>query len=98
MNIKQLVIVAFSSVILVSCGGDTTPEKTTDHVKKEVKKAVEKVTTAEADPMKNKGIGPIKSVTLGDIDEAMAAKGKETFKTNCKACHKMKKTIHWAWT
>ena len=37
----------------------------------------------------NKGIGPIKSVTLGEIDSAMAEKGKKTFETKCTSCHKI---------
>lgn len=42
-----------------------------------------------ADPMDNKGIGPVKSVTLGaTIDETMAAHGKEVYEAKCTACHK----------
>lgn len=34
------------------------------------------------------GIGPITSeVTLGPVDEAKAARGKEVFEFNCEACH-----------
>ena len=37
----------------------------------------------------NKGIGPIKSLELpAEIDNAMAAKGMEVYKTKCMACHK----------
>ncbi len=39
----------------------------------------------------NKGKGPIKTLLLGDIDQAMAAKGQEVFKTMCTACHKTDK-------
>ena len=38
--------------------------------------------------MKDKGIGPVKSVTLGEIDQAMADQGHELFKAKCSACHK----------
>jgi mono/diheme cytochrome c family protein len=41
--------------------------------------------------MEDKGIGPIKSVTLGPIDEAMVAKGKEVYDSMCTACHKVEK-------
>ncbi len=41
------------------------------------------------DPMKNKGIGPVKTVTLGEIDNAMANEGKEIFDAKCTACHKI---------
>jgi len=33
------------------------------------------------------GIGPIKKVTLGPLDEKMAAKGKALFQTHCSVCH-----------
>lgn len=39
----------------------------------------------------NKGKGPIKTLMLGDIDQAMAAKGQEVFKNMCTACHKTDK-------
>ena len=39
----------------------------------------------------NKGIGPISSVTLGEVSQEMAAEGEETFTTYCSACHKMDK-------
>ncbi len=35
------------------------------------------------------GIGPITSVTLGEIDSDLAEQGEEIFKTKCSACHKM---------
>lgn len=52
--------------------------------------------TADAPPSEridliNKGKGPIKTLVLGDLDQAMAAKGQEVFKTMCTACHKTDK-------
>jgi len=41
------------------------------------------------DPMKNKGIGPVKSVTLGDIDPEMVSKGERVFKSVCAMCHRI---------
>jgi len=38
-----------------------------------------------------KGIGPITSVTLGPIDDALAAKGAELFEVKCTACHRLDK-------
>lgn len=46
---------------------------------------------AALDPMEDKGIGPIKSVTLGPVDDAMAARGKEVYDLKCTACHKVEK-------
>lgn len=82
MKIKLLVL-AVVSLFVVGCGGEAKKEK---EVKKE-----EVVETKAIDPMEDKGIGPITSVTLGEIDPALAATGKEVFKTKCSACHKMSK-------
>jgi len=42
--------------------------------------------------MANKGVGPISSVTLADdIDQTMAAHGKDVFEKMCTACHKADK-------
>ncbi|MCB1178856.1 MAG: cytochrome c [Leptospiraceae bacterium] len=37
----------------------------------------------------NLGIGPIQSVTLGELDPQKAKKGKEIFDIKCASCHKM---------
>lgn len=43
----------------------------------------------EPDPMENKGIGPVQSVTLGaTVDEAMAEEGRQIYEKMCTACHK----------
>lgn len=40
-------------------------------------------------PMTNKGIGPVKSLELGAIDQSMADEGKKIFDEKCTACHKI---------
>ncbi len=62
---------------LSGCGGSKTADKS--------------ATPEVIDPMEDKGIGPIKSVTLGPIDDAMAARGKEIYGLKCTACHKVDK-------
>ncbi len=37
----------------------------------------------------SKGVGPIKNIELGAIDDALAAKGEKIFSGVCSACHKM---------
>ncbi len=97
---KFLAIAALAAFTLISCGKDkketTKATETTKEVVKEVKEVVKEVKSATVDLMAptldNKGIGPIKSVTINDkIDDALVAKGKEVYKANCTACHKFKK-------
>ncbi len=96
MKIKFLTIVLIS-LFLTSCGGEKkqdTPITKKEEVKKEVKKETSKETTKidlTAPTLDNKGIGPIKNLKLGAIDEKMVEKGKEIYKANCTACHKFKK-------
>lgn len=99
MKLKIFTLLTLALFILSSCGGDKKKETETSTParkeraakktveKKEVVKAVEKISSDLSD----KGIGPIKNVTLGDIDNALAGKGKEIFKAKCTACHKNKK-------
>ncbi|HEY8469879.1 MAG TPA: cytochrome c [Longimicrobiales bacterium] len=35
------------------------------------------------------GIGPIRRVELGPLDDALAARGEELFRMKCMACHRM---------
>jgi len=93
-NILTLVLVA----LLVSCGGED--KKAPNYKAKTVKKAaVKKVpTTKKATKvvakneglidLDNKGLGPIKSVTLGALDQTMADNGQKLFKTKCSSCHR----------
>ena len=82
MKLKVFVLVA-ASVVTLSCGSDgKKTETSTDQPQVEAKEEV------STDPMQDKGIGPVKSITLGEIDEAMVAEGHELFKTKCSACHK----------
>ena len=84
MKLKVLVL-AITVAIISSCGGDGKKKDNVEATKEAEKEVV------EVDPMKDKGIGPISSIILGEIDEAMAAEGKEVFKAKCSACHKMSK-------
>lgn len=86
----SLKIFAFCALLFfISCGENekkenTNTAETTENVKDN--KAV------SSDPMKNKGIGPVKSLSLDDnIDETMAQSGAELFNKMCSACHKMDK-------
>jgi len=83
MKLKVLVL-AVSVALISSCGGDGKKSEKAAAPKEEKKEVV-------VDPMKDKGVGPITSLTLTEVDETLAATGKELFKVKCSACHKMSK-------
>ncbi len=81
---------------MTSCGdGESTPapeKKTMNFGGTEEPKKEEKAAPADiGDPMTMKGIGPVSSVELGELDQAMVAEGQELFEANCTACHKVEK-------
>jgi cytochrome c5 len=87
------------SVLLVSCGGKEEKKKEGFSVKRQ-KSTTEKTVESTADKaikaseridLTNKGIGPITSLTLNDVDDAMAATGKEVYDQLCLACHRIGK-------
>jgi mono/diheme cytochrome c family protein len=99
MKLQNLLLILFIT-LLISCGGkekkspsykSSTPKK--EVVKKApVKKATKKVEQAATIDLNNKGIGPVKSVTLAaTIDQTMVATGKQIFKSKCSSCHKTTK-------
>lgn len=55
------------------------------------KKAADSVGTKKAAVSKNedKGVGPIKSVTLGPINKKLAEEGESQFDQKCMSCHRL---------
>ena len=85
--ILQLLTIA---LVMGACGGGQKSELPPPKKLSEAKA----VTPEEAmkDWKNNKGIGPIKSVTLGgDVDQAMVEDGQKVFEELCTACHKVGK-------
>ena len=82
----KFITVCVMALAMTSCGEEKAKKETPASKQEESKVAVENV-----DPMSNKGIGPISSVTLGDIDPTLAAEGEVVFKAKCTACHKITK-------
>jgi len=93
MKLKAFLFVGLIGV-MASCGGESSApaaesKSSAEPVKEEV--AVEE-TSAASDPMENVGIGPIDELEFDEeIDEALAASGKEVFEAKCTACHKTNK-------
>lgn len=87
---------ALTILLLVSCGGKEEKKKDSIQIGKKpqttetTKKApVSDVKPSQTVDLTNKGIGPVKSIELAAaVDELMAAKGEESFKNKCMACHK----------
>lgn len=53
----------------------------------------DKTEEAPASNAGSKGIGPVKSVTLGALDQSMADRGKKQFEAKCSACHKFEEKV-----
>ena len=85
-------------ILIFSCGGGESEKKEDTKVKLKKQKTEKKVEATKATKpsetidLTNKGVGPIKSITLAsEIDQAMVTKGADVFKRMCTACHKVGK-------
>ncbi|WP_190811468.1 cytochrome c [Flagellimonas sp. S3867] len=86
--------------LLLSCGGKEEKKKDGFQVQRQ-KSTTEKVESqpetnavkpSERVELTNKGVGPVKSLTLNDdIDTAMSEEGKAVFEQMCLACHRIGK-------
>ncbi|MBL6447726.1 c-type cytochrome [Fulvivirga sp. 29W222] len=86
-RLKYLIGFMLLPLLIVACGGGGEKKALPP-----AKHPSESANVTPEDPMKNwednKGIGPVKSVTLGEIDPAMAEEGKAIYEELCTACHK----------
>ena len=79
--IRILSLGLLATIVLTSCGGDKKTEKSKEQI-------------VEIDPMKDRGIGPITHVDINnEIDNNMAERGQELFKSMCSACHKIDQRV-----
>lgn len=87
---KTLALVALSALVL-SCGEKKKEEKKEGfEITRTKEEAKPEAAAQEGVPvdMSDKGVGPVKSVSVGEsVDADLAAKGEEKFKTVCTACH-----------
>jgi len=72
---QQLLVLCCMGIFLANCGGD----------KQEAEEDI-----PDVDPMTNLGIGPVKSLEFGELDQAMADEGKKLYDAKCTACHNIK--------
>lgn len=83
---KNLLTLLIISGTLVACGGNS--ENQSGDNNQAPKSMVESETASSSDPMDNKGIGPVTSVELGAVDDALVAEGQTLYQELCSACHK----------
>lgn len=76
------ILVAF---LMSACGGSEKKEKGKFAPPPKAKPMTYE--EAQADWKNQKGLGPIKNVTLGDMDAEMAKKGEDIYILKCTACH-----------
>lgn len=90
---KKVFILSVLSFLVLNCGNkDEAPDyaKNRDAESSQVAPQLDAPAVADAnDPMSNKGIGPVKELTIPEtIDQDMAAKGQVIYEAKCTACHK----------
>lgn len=73
--------------LLSACGGGSENKETKAKFAPKPKAKPMTYEEATADWKNQKGIGPIKSVTLGELDPELAKKGSELYILKCTACH-----------
>ncbi len=91
MKSFSLHIAIFCLLISMGCSDQKKPDKNTITIgNKKKEKKVESTNSSSVPIMlDNKGIGPIKSVTFDEkINQDLADKGAQLFKSKCVACHK----------
>jgi mono/diheme cytochrome c family protein len=94
-KIRASLYMLATSALLMSCGGNSTPAEgdkqpllNAEEPKTETAQPAAVNTSEYSD---SKGIGPITSITLADINADLAKSGEEVFQNMCTACHKMDK-------
>ena len=97
MNTKITSAIILFSLMLMACGGKEEKKKEGFSIER-AKTTTEKSAEEPADTgtpasqrvqLDNKGVGPIESVQLDpEIDQALAAQGKEVYDQMCLACHR----------
>jgi len=82
-NLLNILFITLSISLLQACsGGESGSENS--------KKTAEQTSGLTEFELEH-GIGPVNEVVeLGELDEEMAARGKELFEAKCTACHKPK--------
>lgn len=78
-------ILLMSGTLLFSCGGNKQPSGLRGSGSSNSKPV--SFEQAVEDWRNNKGVGPIKNLELGPVDQSLVSRGREVFENNCTACH-----------
>jgi mono/diheme cytochrome c family protein len=86
---KIYLLSAIAVFLLAGCGGGAEESDETNEAPQSML-----ADETPADPMENKGVGPIKSITIAaEIDAEMASAGQVVYEAMCTACHKPDKNF-----
>ncbi len=83
-----LPLVMIIPLFVWSCGGGGDKSKSTESDKPKATTSTTSSSGSVPVDLGNKGIGPVSSVSLGDIDQVKVDEGKQLFDSYCVACHK----------
>lgn len=88
-----LTMAVLGGLLAVSCNSnksDKQPQQEVSTPKAESKPEATPapVETATKVDLSNKGVGPVKTIVLEPVNQALASEGQEIFKNMCTACHK----------
>ena len=93
MKLSIIALMIFG-VFALGCGQNKNQEEMTKKESKDT--TLVKSDTSKVDPRsphpKDMGIGPIKEVKLGAIDQNLVKKGQQLFETKCTICHSLDET------
>lgn len=86
---RQLILLI--TLLLISCGGDSTPKKKVTYGQKStpIVQESQSVVQTPSNDMTATGIGPIDNLAFGEIDQEMVHAGEALFGQKCTACHKI---------
>ncbi|MBL4753903.1 MAG: cytochrome c [Flavobacteriales bacterium] len=82
-----LILLCFIGFLFTDCNGGEQQAK--EDIPSDTPSEITPETPVD-DPMDNLGIGPVKSVVLGELDQAMVEEGKKLYNAKCTACHNIK--------
>jgi mono/diheme cytochrome c family protein len=85
---KNLCIAILISELMLGCGKSGNEKTNTSH-NDPLTKENRANEDSKIDPLKEKGVGPVQSITLEEMNPSLAEHGKMIYDMKCSACHKI---------